>query len=269
MVNYDKQFNLRKRHPIAKLHMVTNALQSKISRARLNNYQNISYGESAGEKLDIFPAASDNAPVFIFIHGGYFRALDKKQYSYLATPLTKVGYTVVVINYDLAPTVSVSEICTQNLKAFLWVHQNIDRWHGNPNDITLCGHSVGAFLVAKILEHSWNSETRLAIKKALLLSGLYDLAPMQQSYLNCDLKLTDNDVFRLSPINVKDTNFPNTIIAVGDNESDEFISQSTQYFYKLNAQGTDCELMLLKGKNHYTVSRMLASTNNILMKKVL
>lgn len=269
MTYYDAQLDLRKRHPFAKFHMLTNALQSKIAKVRLTHYQDISYGESAGEKVDIFPANRDNAPVFVFIHGGYFRALDKKHYSYLALPLTKAGFTVAVVNYDLAPAVSVADIIAQNIKAYSWIYHNISNWRGNPDYITLCGHSVGAFLVAKIIAHDWPKNMKQAIKKAVLLSGLYDLAPMQLSYLNQDIRLTKDEAVTLSPVYDSLADIPNTIVAVGSDESPEFINQSKQYFNKINQAHLESEFMLLTNKNHYTVSRMLASKNNTLMAKII
>ena len=113
MTNYDHQFNLRKRHPLGRLHLLINELQSYTTRRTLRKSLDVTYGITSGEKIDIFPAANANAPVFVFIHGGYFKALDKRQYSYIATPFVKSGCTVVLVNYDLAPRVSVEKIIDQ------------------------------------------------------------------------------------------------------------------------------------------------------------
>ncbi|AWF81447.1 hypothetical protein BTJ40_11800 [Microbulbifer sp. A4B17] len=269
MTEYDDQFNLRKRHPFGRVHLLVNELQSYVARKTLRSSLDISYGDSPGEKVDIFPAEHSNAPVFVFIHGGYFRSLDKKQYSYIAKPFTKAGCTVGVVNYDLAPMVSVKDIIDQNIKAFLWIHKNIDRWNGNPNNLVICGHSVGAFLVAKILEFEWPPEVRESINGAIMLSGLYDLTKMRRSYLNESLHLSEDDVANLSPILRDIRCFPKTIVAVGEYETEEFIDQSKRYCRKLRDIDSSYEYILLENKNHYTVSRMLGNRNNDLTNRVL
>ena len=269
MLNYDEQFNLRKRHPLGRVHLLINAVQSHIARLTLKNSLDVSYGDTAGQKMDIFPAAHPNAPVIVFIHGGYFRALDKRQYNYIAKPFVNSGCTVALINYDLAPMVSVKEIVDQNSKAFLWISQNISRWNGNPDNIVICGHSVGAFLAVKILEYDWSQQIRKSISGVALLSGLYDLTKMKQSYLNTSVKLSNDDVTSLSPMFSDINDFPHAIVAVGDDETDEFIQQSKDYAEKLKVAKSSHEFMLLKSKNHYTVSRMLSDKNNDLFKKIL
>ena len=269
MQQYDDQFNLRKRHPFGKVELLKNMVQSHLATLTLKHSLDVSYGKRRGEKLDIFPAASPNAPVFVFIHGGYFRSLDKKQYRYIAKPLVKAGCTVVLVNYDLAPSVNVATIVEQNIRAFDWIYNNISRWHGNQNNIVLCGHSVGAFLVAKILEQHWSPEVKQSISAAVLLSGIYDLTKIKQSYLNSSLKLSDIDVTTLSPMFGDICNFPHALIAVGENETDEFIEQSQRYAHKLNQANSSNQYQVLKGKHHYTVARMLSNNNSLLVKKIL
>ena len=272
---HEEQFNLRKRHPWGRLHLVANELESSIARRTLKKSLDVAYGESPGQRLDIFPASQPDAPVFVFIHGGYFRALDKRQYNYIARPFVAAGCTVVLINYDLAPNVPVKEIVEQNLRAFRWIYENIERWHGNPRHMVLCGHSVGAFLVAKILEAAqdpeigWDTELQQAIYGAVLLSGLYDLTKMRQSYLNESLHLSEEDVQTLSPIFGRIHDFPHAIVAVGEHETVEFIQQSRDYAHKLEEADSSQEFLLLKNKNHYSVSRMLSRRNNPLIEKIL
>ena len=269
MANYDQAFNLRKRHPSGKLHLFANELQSYLCRICFNASLDVSYGTSSGETLDIFPARNSNAPVFVFIHGGYFRALDKSQYSYLAQSFVRAGCSLVVVNYDLAPKVSVKDIIAQNIKAFSWVHHNIHRWQGNADHIVVGGHSVGAFLTAKILAYNWPQKIRASIKGAVLLSGLYDLTQMRQSFLNQVLNLSNHDVVSLSPMFESIGIVPEILLAVGDDETNEFIRQSKAYGSKLTNQGCCVDTMILKEKNHYTVSRLLNHNDNELMKKIM
>lgn len=254
---------------MGRLHLLKNLLQSYFARASLNNSLDISYGDTLGQKIDIFPAPQANAPVFVFVHGGYFRALDKSQYSYIAKPFVGSGCTVALLNYDLAPKVTVAEIVEQNVQAFNWLRENVSRWNGDPNNMVLCGHSVGAFLVAKIIESSLQTENAHTITGAVLLSGIYDLTKVKQSYLNKDLNLSDQDVNNLSPIFGETRGFPPTLVAVGVDETDEFIEQSNHYSEKLELAGVSKNYMLLENKNHYTVSRMLSKTTNPLTTSIL
>lgn len=269
MTNFDDQFNLRKRHPLGRLHLLKNLVQSYFARASLDSNLDISYGNTPGQKIDIFPASRANAPVFVFVHGGYFRALDKNQYSYMAKPFVGSGCTVALVNYDLAPKVTVAEIVEQNVQAFNWLRNNIANWNGDPNNMVLCGHSVGAFLVTKIIENDLQTGGKSAITGAALLSGIYDLTKIKQSYLNNDLNLSDQDVSALSPIFGETRGFPPTLVAVGDEETDEFIKQSNQYSEKLELTGVCQRYMLLENKNHYTVSRLLSKTTNPLTISIL
>ncbi len=263
MADIDSDFNLRRRHPFGRFHLITNAFQSAVAARTLNSTQNISYGGSAGQKLDVFPAEAKASPVFVFIHGGYFRSLDKSQYRYIASRMFRNGYTTVLVNYDLAPKVSVSEIVRQNLAAFEWIRENVHKWNGNPDDITLCGHSVGAFLAAKILEQDWRGGS--GIKKAALLSGLYDLEPMRQSYLNKDARLTEGDVAALNPMAGTLKQKPDLLIAVGEEETGQFVTQSETYSADLNRAGIQNDLFVLPAINHYTMSRLLAGRKNAVM----
>ena len=268
-MNFDQQFNLRKRHPFAKYYLLANEIQSAITRLTHSCSIDISYGDSTGQKLDIFPAKQTNSPVFVFIHGGYFRALDKKQYSFIANPFIKAGCTTVLVNYDLAPSVSVEQIIEQNIKAYQWIYQNIKQYNGDNSNIVICGHSVGAFLTAKIIEHNWPTQIQQSIKGAALLSGLYDLNQLKQSFLNQWLKLTDNDANQLNPTLQNSECFPPLVIAVGENETQVFIQQSQNYHQQLPTKTTLHQIMLMKNHNHYTVARQLGKVDSDLTKAIL
>ena len=258
--NIDDQFNLRKRHPFAQYYLVVNYGQSLAAQLALKCHLDISYGESPGQKLDIFPAQTENAPVFVFIHGGYFRSLDKRHYRYVAFRQARSGHTTVLLNYDLSPQVRVADIIQQMLTAFGWIKKNIHQWNGDPHRLILCGHSVGAFLVAKILQVDWPNDS--GIQKAVLLSGLYDLGPMKQCYLNRDLQLTDSDVANLSPQFGSLVQTPDILIAVGKQETEQFIFQSQRFSHKLRDEGIKNTLLILPHINHYTMSRLLVQSDN-------
>ena len=269
MTTLDDQFNLRKRHPSGKYYLLLNTIQSMLAAWRLRCSLDVSYGDSPGQRVDVFPAASPSSPVFAFIHGGYFRALDKSQYRYIAPRLRKAGYATVLINYDLAPQVSVTEIVRQVLGAMTWICCHIERWDGDPSRLVICGHSVGAFLAAKILESEWIGEhAACRIEKAILLSGLYDLGPMKRSYLDRDLRLTGSEVETLSPMSRSLRQTPEILIAVGEGETEEFVRQSVEYAAKLRHDGVENDLVVMPGLHHYSMARTLAQSVNVVIDRI-
>lgn len=254
--NYDADFNLRARHPIGRLHLLKNSAQSLIMPRLLRCDLDLPYGDTPGQRLDIFPAPQANAPVFVFVHGGYFRALDKSQYRYIARPMVAAGCSVALVNYDLAPRVTVAQIIEQVLRAFDWLRQNIGQWNGDPGNILLCGHSVGAFLAASILQQDWPGGS--GVRRAALLSGLYDLEPMRRSFLNTALNLSPEDSQRLNPGAAEIGPGPDILLATGGAETGEFLRQTRDFGRDLTQVGRPHDLQILPGITHYTMSRLLA-----------
>jgi len=263
----DEQFNLRRRHPLGRLHLLKNEFESRAARRTLRCELNVPYADTAGQRLDLFPASRPEAPVFVFVHGGYFRALDKRQYAYIARQLVPRGFTVALVNYDLAPRVRVGEIVRQVIAAFAWIREHCHEHHGSAEHITLCGHSVGAFLAARVLEHDWPGGS--GIRRAALLSGLYDLEPMRRSYLNADLHLEERDPADLNPRPSALRPGPDVLVAVGERETGEFVRQSREYSQRLHEAGRANQLMVLPRIHHYTMSRQLARLDSPVMKWML
>ena len=115
-------------------------LQKSAARsARLRNkiacQIDVPYGDTPGQTLDIFAAARKGAPVHVFIHGGYWRALDKDIYSHIAGPMVAAGATVVLPNYDLCPKVRITDIVHQVRRAIAWVYKNIAKHNGEGIEI--------------------------------------------------------------------------------------------------------------------------------------
>lgn len=131
------------------------AQRSADARTRLPCTLDVPYGPTLAETLDIFPASGAKAPVFVFLHGGYWRALSSKDFSCVALGLQPLGITTVVVNYALCPHVTVDEITRQVRAAVAWTYRNIERHGGDPSRIALGGHSAGAHLTAMCLQTPW------------------------------------------------------------------------------------------------------------------
>ena len=253
---HDQQYNNRARVPEAPLLLQRWAEASVLTRQRMVCLLDQAYGDEAGEQLDVFPAKSSGAPVLVFIHGGYWRSLDKSDHSFVAPALVNAGAMVAVPNYALCPAVSIEQIALQTARALAWVWRHAARFGGDPARITVVGHSAGGHLAAMLLACRWTDvgvdlPARL-LAGAVSLSGLFDLAPLRRTpFLQTDLQLSAAAVRRLSPAGF--TAPPGPLAAlVGSDESPEFIRQNQLIRERWGPVCVPlCEA--LPGFNHFTV----------------
>jgi arylformamidase len=144
------------------------------------------------------------APVLVFLHGGYWRGLDKADHSFVAPAFTQAGACVVVPNYALCPAVTVPQIVLQMVQALAWTWRHVAEHGGDPNRITVAGHSAGGHLAAMLLACQWQGwaadlPTRL-VRNALSISGLFELDSIRRTpHLQVDLRLTPAQARKSSP----------------------------------------------------------------------
>ena len=253
---FEAQYNNRARVPEAVQILPRWAEASTLARSRMTVLPDLAYGGGPGETLDVFPARAPGAPVLVFIHGGYWRALDKSDHSFVAPSFVQAGAMVVVPNYALCPVVGIEDIALQMCRALAWVFQQAERYGGDPTRIHLVGHSAGGHLASMLLCTRWhqvgpNLPKRL-VAGALSLSGLFDLAPLRQApFLQADLQLTEASALRLSPAGFPQPRGP-LLALVGADESPEFIRQNQLIRQRWGAKVVPvCEA--LPGLNHFTV----------------
>jgi arylformamidase len=227
----DAQYNNRLRVPdFLTRHVV--GWQSTSARVRQQQacLLDVPYGSSATEKLDIFPAGGTGQPVLVFVHGGYWRSLDKADHSFMAPAFTQTGACVVVPNYALCGAksdVTIEDITLHMVRSLAWVYRNIDQYGGDPARITVVGHSAGGHLAAMLLACEWKKFAAdlpaHVVRNAMSISGLYDLEPVRRApYLQVDLKLTPAQVQRCSPAYFAPPRGPLYAVC-GADESDEFL----------------------------------------------
>ena len=223
----------------------------------------VAYGLGDKEKLDIFPCTTSSkaAPVLIFIHGGYWRSLDKADQSFLAPVFTKQGSCVVIPNYSLCPAVTVSDIVLQLVNAVAWVYKNIEKYGGDPKRITVAGHSAGGHLVAMLLSCLWPKfDATLpndVVKNALSISGLFEMeTPMHSPYLQDSLHLTVAEVKRISPAWMSAPKQGKLFSVVGGDESPEFLRHNQLIQEAWGKQAVTVSEQL-PGLNHFTVLEAL------------
>ena len=229
--------------------------ESEGGRAALDHRVDVPFGPTLAEHVDLYPAGK-NAPVLIYVHGGFWCLRTSKEFGFVARGPVSRGVATVVTNYDLCPRVTIDEIVRQTRAAVAWAHKNAASFGGDPARIHLAGHSAGGHLVAMLLATDWEGEYGLpgdVIKGATAISGLYDLAPFPYTFLQPKLQLGYDQIFRNSPIlHIPDASVP-LLIAYGDIETDEFKRQSEEHLDAWRTKGLDGEVLILQGKNHYEV----------------
>ncbi|MCW5611888.1 MAG: alpha/beta hydrolase [Rubrivivax sp.] len=263
----EAQYNNRARVPEHPQVLASWAEASALARAKSAGAQfDIAYGDGAGETLDVFPPAAPapatGAPVLMFIHGGYWRSLDKADHSFVAPALNAAGALVVVPNYALCPAVNIEHIALQMTRALAWTWRHAARFGGDPARIALAGHSAGGHLAAMLLSCRWKEVDAdlpaQPVSGALAISGLYDLEPLRHTpSLQADLRLTPAAVARLSPAFFPRPKGPKLYATVGLDESDEFLRHNRLIRDVWGPTAVPvCET--LPGCNHFTVLNRLA-----------
>jgi arylformamidase len=228
--------------------------RSSQARASLRCVLDVPYGPTRAETLDIFPADVPNAPVFVFLHGGYWRAFSSKEFSCVALGLQPLGITTVVVNYALCPAVTLDEITRQVRAAVAWTQRHIAAYGGDPARLALGGHSAGAHLTAMCLQTRWAEDYGLPadpLGAALLVSGIYDIAPLRYSYLQPMIQLDEGIIRRNSPMfGVRPCKTP-IWVNWGSEETPEFARQASSFHAAWHGAGNAGELSALPGCDHY------------------
>jgi arylformamidase len=230
----DAQYNNRGLVPDYAQHLAHWAQASADARISSPCHLDLAYDASHRQTLDVFTPKSRAfvpGPVLIFIHGGYWRALDKSDVSFVAPSFTKRGALVVVPNYALCPTVSIETIVLQMVQAVAWTWRHAARYGGDPQRIVVAGHSAGGHLVSMLLSCRWRDVAgdlpAQPLVGGLSISGVYDLEPIRHTpFLQPDLRLTPASVARLSPAFFPRPKGTRLFAAVGADESSEFLRQN-------------------------------------------
>jgi arylformamidase len=207
------------------------AEQGAATRRRRAGLIDVPYGNDVGERLDFFPTPTGGAPLFVFIHGGYWRSLDKFDFSWIAPPFLDAGIAVAFTNYGLAPRVAVEEIVRQQIRALAWLYARADELGFDRRRIVVAGHSAGGHLTAMMMAVLWpRVDPALPpdlVKAGLAVSGLFDLAPLVPlPFINVDLALDAASARKVSPLHLPPATGAPLMTAVGALESSEFHRQT-------------------------------------------
>lgn len=254
----ERQFNLRLRHPerlavYADFSERSAAFRAACPGAMLNR----PYGQGGRAVMDVFPAGQ-GAPILVFVHGGYWRTLDKDIFSFIAAPYVAAGVTMVMPNYDLAPQATLGAITAQVRAMLRRVVEDAPSFGADPGRIVLSGHSAGGHLAAMAALDGPAGVVRGLVP----VSGLFALEPLLRTTVNRDVRMSGEDARALSPLRLLDRlpeppAFPLSLL-VGGEETDGFKQQSRDFLDGWAARGGTADIIYAAGTTHFTVLDALA-----------
>ncbi|RTF22066.1 alpha/beta hydrolase [Serratia marcescens] len=221
--------------------------------------KNIAYGESERETMDWLYSAKQHQGTLIFIHGGYWQFCDKADFAFIAAGPLALGFDVVLVEYALAPAVNLDAICRQVGAALDAIQRRLPPHYAHP--VNLCGHSAGGHLAAFWQQHA-------LVEAVFPISGLFELAPLQESYVNRALQLTARQIETLSPARHLPARSKPLTLYYGAAELPELIGQSQHYHAALRQRGLPAELVAVPGANHFTILDALFAADGALLRQL-
>jgi arylformamidase len=241
------------------------------TKSRLKALRDRRYGPGPLQVMDLYPARKPGSPIFIFIHGGYWRALSKDHYGFIAEPFVEAGAAVAMMDYDLCPTVHLRAIIDQVAQSVRRIRAQAREINGDPDRIVLGGNSAGGHLAAMLLSREWNApgEETPFVRGASLVTGIYDLTPIPRIQVRDDVRLTEAEIGSLSPLRLEPRLRVPVLVSVGGGEPRLWIEQSERYHQKLGRSGMESTLMIVPGHHHFSITRCLAETGSPLFDATL
>ncbi|MEO5808410.1 alpha/beta hydrolase [Devosia sp.] len=235
--------------------------RSTESRARHASRLDVAYGDDPAERLDLFlpPGPLKGRPVHLFIHGGYWRMFGKSDFSFIADSVVATGGIAAIMDYALMPTVRMQTIVDQVRRAAVWLVANAAELGGDAARLSISGHSAGAHLCCSLID----DQSPVSPTASLLLSGIYDLRPLQTSFLQPVLALTNDEVERFSPTRRSYSSNGRVELLVGEQETAPFHRQSAELTTVLRSAGVPASSQVLAQANHMSVVLDLGDTSTV------
>lgn len=227
-----------------------------------NRVAEVWFGESPGQSFDLFlPKGVEKPPLHLFIHGGYWQALDKRNHAHMADALLKAGIAVAMVNYDLMPDVDLSEIVRQCRTGVARAYDVAADYGYDRDRFTVSGHSAGGHLSGALACTDWVAfrEDLPAdlLKGAVPISGLFDLEPLSKTGMQPVFRFTADDIASLSPVFMKPVAKIPIVLSVGSLESPEFHRQSALFADHMRAHGCPVSDAEMVGYHHFSIVEAL------------
>lgn len=214
-------------------------------------YHTFDYGAGM---LDFFPATSAQAPLHVYVHGGYWQELSRTESAFPALDLVPGGAAFAAVGYGLAPRYSLDEIVSQVRASLLWLLDNLAGLPNAPSSVHLSGMSAGAHLVAMALLDDWMPGGRSpadVFGSAVLLSGVYDLEPLRHTYINDAVGMDAAVAARNSPLHQLPDRLPPLVVARGGNETSAFGWQQYQFMAAARGRAGRLTELVDPERNHF------------------
>ncbi|MEO0357921.1 MAG: alpha/beta hydrolase [Pseudomonadota bacterium] len=269
----DAQYDLRAGRPDYDVTVIPGWMEdSAKARTDLDCQIDLRYGAGPKQKLDVFTCGDPGAPTLFYIHGGYWQRGDKSVYSFLAVPFVAAGANVVVVGYDLCPTVSITQISAELREAVAFAWRNASQLGLNADRFTVMGHSAGGHLTQMMMATDWPSHSddlpADLIKAGIPVSPLSYLEPVRLSVLNDGLRMDAAEADAQSPITHHPpvTSAPQLVV-VGGRETDEFKRQSQMYVDAFATAERTVDMYVVPDVDHFDELNVLADPSSPFFQK--
>jgi acetyl esterase/lipase len=229
-------------------------------RATRPGHLDLPYADAERAKWDIYPARNPSAPCLVFIHGGYWQMNRREDFAVFASGIAEHGWSAAMPGYSLAPDAPLAQIVAELRAALDWL-----AIHGPEQEIAgpviISGWSAGGQLAAMLLDHA-------LIQAGVAISGVYELGPLRDTYLNAKLKLTEAEIAALSPLRLPVIPKP-LAIAYGSRELPALVRDSRDFHAMRAAAHAPGALLPIAGADHFTILHELQSPDSTLVKTLL
>ncbi len=270
MLDMEREYNNRAAVPDFAAIMAGWRTQAAEYRTKTPYEAGIVYGQSERSRMDIFPAINkvrQNASLALFIHGGYWQALDGSFFSHVAKGLNYHGIDVAVMTYDLCPDVRIENIVESCQRAAIFL------WQRYKKKIVPFGHSAGGHLTAALLATDWKRLDQSLPEglacRGYSISGLFDLAPLILTTINEKLQLDSASAQQNSPLFASDVRGKQLLTTVGELESGEYHRQSRLVHHVWAAHGANTVNTVQSGKNHFTIVDLLSDPKSLMTNELI
>jgi arylformamidase len=270
----DAQYNLRRAVPAHPAYFARWAEESAAVRARMPCRLDIAYGGAPQATLDLFPAPVAPAPLLVFIHGGYWQAMDKSDFSFVAPAYLAAGIAVAVVNHTLAPAADMDAIVAQTRAAVVFLARQGAALGIDARRIFLAGHSAGGHLVAMAMLTDWSrlGLDRDPVRGGCAISGIFDLEPIRLCYLNRAIGLDAAAASRNSPLHLIAAAAAPAgplILAVGGRETNEFRRQQAAFAGAYGARFRAPAVVAQPDDDHFSIMDRFAEADSPLCRALV
>ncbi len=269
----EKAYNVRLLRDDAEAVLQDWSNRSEQFRLNADSSLDCGYGLGPKDRLDVFRGGDSDAPLYLFIHGGYWQRGDKSVYSFVAEPFVQANVNVALIGYELCPGATMTDIPGSIQRAVTWLWNNAESYGVSSERINLSGHSAGGHLTAMALATDWATLDadipHDVIKTGIPISGLYQLEPLRRTTISDVLGLDDEETRRLSPFFHKPTSSAPILLTVGGAETGQFHWQTDQLIESWSSTDIIIGKHIEPDVDHFDILNQLADSNSEIFNYIL